>query len=179
MTEIWKDIVDYKGLYQASNLGRIKSLDKKDAMGRLVKGKIMKPATRKDGYLQITLHKDKKATKFLVHRLIAEIFIENKQNLKEINHKDENKQNNNISNLEWCSRKYNVNYGEANKKRRYKLLNKRGKKIAQYDKKGNLLNMFLSLSQATRDTKVNKAHISECCNKYRKTAGGYKWECIN
>lgn len=175
MQEIWKDILGYEKLYQISNFGNVKSLDKKDSLGRRVKGKQMMPIFRKDGYLDITLHKDGKCKHFLIHRLVAQMFIKNSNNYKEINHKDEDKTNNNINNLEWCSRSYNINYGVANKKRRKTLLNKRGKTVFKYDKDNNLLQSYPSLQQATRETKINQSHISQCCNNKRKTAGGFVW----
>ena len=176
--EVWKDIKEYKGLYQVSNIGNVRSLNKKDSLGRRVKGKIMKPVKRKDGYLHITLHKNGKAKHFLIHRLVAEAFVENKNNYKEINHIDENKINNNINNLEWCNRSYNINYGEANKNRRKTLLNRRGKKIIQFDKNGNEIKIFPSLMQVVRELGLSKSDLSQCCNGKRKTTGGYRWKYI-
>jgi hypothetical protein len=178
MQEIWKDIKGYEGLYQISNLGRIKSLDKKDSIGRKIKGKLMRNIVRKDGYFGIILSKDGKAKDFLIHRLVAQAFVLNKDNYKEVNHKDECKQNNNATNLEWCNRKYNVNYGNANKERRKTLLNRNGKKIKQYDKNRGLIEYYESLGDANRKTGINISHISQCCNKKRKTAGGYIWEYV-
>lgn len=174
--EIWVSIKDYENLYQVSNYGNIRSLDKKDSLGRFVKGKNMKPIVRKDGYLDITLHKDGKGKHFLLHRLIAETFIDNPNDYKEINHKDENKANNNINNLEWCSRSYNINYGIGNKSRRKTLLNKRGKEIIQYNKNKEIIKIYPSLREANRKTNINIGNICECCNGTRKTAGGYIWQ---
>ena len=179
MKEIWKDIKEYEGLYQISNLGNIKSVNKKDSLGRKVNGKMMKPIKRKDGYLDITLHKNGEAKHFLIHKIVAKTFIKNKNNYKEINHIDENKRNNNIDNLEWCDRSYNINYGKANKSRRKKLLNKRGKKIAQLDNNKQIIKIFPSLMQTVRELKLNKSHLSQCCNGKRKTTGGYYWQYIN
>lgn len=176
--ELWKDIKEYEGLYQVSNLGNIKSLDKKDSLGRKVKGKKMKPIKRKDGYLDITLHKNGKGKHFLLHRLIAEAFIENKNNSNEINHIDENKTNNKVENLEWCNRSYNINYGLANKNRRITLLNKRGKRIIQYDKNGNIIKIYPSLMQVVRELNLGKSHLSQACNGKRKTCGGYHWKYV-
>lgn len=178
MVEIWKPIKNYENLYVISNLGNIKSLDKKDSIGRKIKGKYMKPIKRKDGYLDILLRKNNHSKRFLIHRLVAQTFIENKNNYKEINHKDENKSNNCVKNLEWCNRKYNINYGMANKKRKETLLNKNGKAINQIDKNNNIIKQYSSLMEAHRKTKLNKSHLSECCNGIRKTTGGFKWEYI-
>ena len=107
--EIWKDIKDFDK-YQVSNLGRIRSFkQKKD-------GKILSLIEQKN-YLYVSLSKHCKETRRLVHRLVAEAFIDNPDNLPEVNHKDENTMNNNASNLEWCTSKYNSNYGTRNKRR--------------------------------------------------------------
>lgn len=174
--EIWKDIKNYENLYQVSNFGNIKSVDKFDCIGRNIKGKLLKQRLRKDGYLDINLTKNKKSKKYLIHTLVANCFLENKNNYKEINHKDENKTNNNVSNLEWCCRSYNINYGKANKKRHTKLLNKRGKKVVQLDLQNNVIQIYNSLREANRKTKINIAHLCECCQNKRITAGNYKWQ---
>ena len=110
MGEVWKNINGYEGLYQISNNGRVKSLPKL-AGKSWRKEKILKTYLDKDGYVKVILCKENK-TKFLsVHRLIAEAFIPNPNEFPQINHKDENKQNNSLENLEWCTCKYNINYG--------------------------------------------------------------------
>lgn len=114
--EIWKDIEDYKGLYQVSNLGRVRSLDRIDALGRLRKGKVLAYNLVGAGYLQVGLHRDGKVEQKLVHRLVSEAFLPNPDNLPEVNHKDEDKTNNNISNLEWCTMLYNNAYNGRNKR---------------------------------------------------------------
>lgn len=111
MKVIWKDIKGYEGLYQISNFGEVIRLRSYDSRNHLRNFRIRKPRITKDGYLQIGLHKNGIETKFLIHRLVAETFIPNPNNFLEINHKDENKQNNCISNLEWCDHKYNMTYG--------------------------------------------------------------------
>lgn len=122
--EIWKDIKGYEGLYQVSNLGRVKSLDKKidDYRGkevRLIKGKIMNTTDNGHNYLIISLTKNKHRKNFYVHRLVAQHFIENPNGYSEVNHKDYNKQNNVTDNLEWCDRKYNTNYSRENMKKQH------------------------------------------------------------
>ena len=118
MEEIWKDIVGYEGLYQVSNFGRVKSLAKyKNGNGGSKfwrKERILKPANTGRGYLMVVLIKEKKRTTYILHRLVAQAFIPNPNNLPQINHKDENKTNNVVSNLEWCDNKYNSNYGTRN-----------------------------------------------------------------
>lgn len=117
MEEIWKDIVGYEGLYQVSNLGRVKSLDRIDASGHRRKGKILKPRINHDGYVQINLHKNSIRKTVSVHRIVAIAFIPNTENKREVNHVDENKANNHVSNLQWCSPKENVNHGTCIERR--------------------------------------------------------------
>lgn len=126
--EIWKDIKNYKGYYQASNFGRIRSVDRyiKQYNGysystRIYRGKILKFTIGTRGYLKVVLQKQRKAKTYNVHRLVAETFIPNPKNLPQVNHKDENKLNNSIDNLEWCTSKYNINFGERNAKVANKL----------------------------------------------------------
>ena len=121
MEEIWKDVKDYEGLYQVSNMGRVKSLDRIIiySNGRKVntKGKILNGYKKKNGYLQIDLYKNNVKKKYYIHRLVLMAFspCENMQEL-EVNHKDENKENNALDNLEWCEHKYNCDYGTRNEK---------------------------------------------------------------
>lgn len=117
MEEIWKDIKGYEGLYQVSNLGRVRSLDREVYhmnMGvvrkHIYKGKELRTFLEKDGYVYLFLYKDKRSKKYSIHRLVAENFILNSNNLPIINHKDEDKTNNIASNLEWCDYSYNNTY---------------------------------------------------------------------
>lgn len=114
MKEIWKDVVGYEGYYQVSNLGRIKSLDRKRFNGKVMafrKGEIKIHTVLRNGYCSVRLSKDGIVKNMLVHRLVAIAFLENPHNLPQVNHKDEDKQNNRVDNLEWCTRLYNNNYG--------------------------------------------------------------------
>lgn len=104
MDEIWKDIKGYNGHYQVSNLGKIKSFK------RCPQGKLLKTNIDCDGYETVSLTLNKKPRKYKVHRLVAIAFLDNTNNLTEINHKDKNKLNNKVDNLEWCSRRYNCLY---------------------------------------------------------------------
>ena len=121
MKEIWKDIAGYEGYYQVSNLGRVKSIERliaytnsKGVVSHFpVEEKIIAQRTDKGGYQRASLKKDKVRKLCLVHRLVAQAFIENPDNLPLVNHKDENRGNNNAMNLEWCTSKYNHNYGNA------------------------------------------------------------------
>lgn len=112
MEEIWKPILNFEGLYEVSNLGRIRSLGNYTHKGTHIK----KPTKTEKGYLKIQLYKDGKRFSFRVHRIVAEAFISNPNNLPEVNHKDENKLNNSVANLEWCDHVYNQRYGTRNQR---------------------------------------------------------------
>lgn len=112
--EIWRSVLGYEGLYEVSNFGRIKSLDRyipqRNNSRALRKGKILSQSVIKGGYLRVPLAKNKIHEMCLVHRIVAKAFIPNPQNFKEVNHIDGNKQNNCVNNLEWCSRSENVKH---------------------------------------------------------------------
>ena len=113
--EIWRPIVGYEGLYEVSNTGQVKSFDRyvKYSNGRihLHKGKVLSPIKDRDGYLQVNLCYSGRINSIKVHRLVAQAFIPNPDNLPQVNHRDEDKSNNRVDNLEWCTAKYNNNYG--------------------------------------------------------------------
>lgn len=111
MTEEWRDIEGYEGWYQVSNEGRVRSLDRNIIDGRKMKGKLLKQYADEQGYKRVRLCREGKHHNKQVHRLVANAFIPNPFNFPVINHIDENSGNNNVENLEWCTVKYNVNYG--------------------------------------------------------------------
>ena len=113
MQEVWKDIKGYEGLYQVSNLGQVKRLSN----NKYTREKMLKPRKGKSGYLQVILSEKGNIKSKYVHQLVASAFIPNPNNYIEINHKDENKENNNFENLEWCTHKYNCNFGTRNIRR--------------------------------------------------------------
>ena len=112
MEEIWRDIAGYEGSYQVSNMGRVRSLDRKDGRGNQIKGRMLILHKNRNGYLQAAIFSKGKTKLSYVHRLVAQAFIPNAKQLKCVNHKDENKTNNIVDNLEWCDHKYNNNYGK-------------------------------------------------------------------
>lgn len=120
----------------------------------------------------VDLYKGNKRHQMLVHRLVAMTFIINLNNYNVVNHKDENKQNNCVDNLEWCTQKYNMNYGMCAKK----IAKANSKKIIQLDKCGNILNNFSSIIEAERQTKISNGCICDVLHGRRKTAGGYIWQ---
>lgn len=109
--EIWRPVKGYEGLYEVSSYGRVRSLDKYDSMNRFYEGRILKLFADRLGYLSVVLYSNSKRKHYLVHRLVAEAFIPNPDNLPQVNHIDENPSNDNVDNLEWCNAKYNSNYG--------------------------------------------------------------------
>ena len=177
--ELWKDIKDFEGLYQISNLGNIKSLPKKHNLKNghsyIQKEQILKPFKNNKGYLQIALVKNGKHYKRQVHNLVATTFIENPNNYIEINHKDENPSNNCVDNLEWCSHIYNSNYGNRNKKISKAL----EKKINQYDLNGNFIKTWNSQLEIQKELKIPQANISAVIRGIYKQTHGYRWEVAN
>lgn len=183
MKEIWKPVKNYEGWYEVSNLGRVRSVDRivtySDGIKHLWKGQMMKLKKGNNGYLQIGLSKNSKVNFFIVHRLVAQAFIQNPDNLPQVNHKDENKTNNCVSNLEFCSHSYNVNYGTRNKRVAEKRLNspKFSKYVLQIDLETNqIIAEYPSTMEAERQLKINRGGISNCCLRKRKTYKGFKWK---
>lgn len=151
--QLWKDVVNYEGLYQVSNSGKIKSLRNNI---------ILKPRKKKNGYLQVVLYKNNVKNK-LIHRLVGEAFIPNPLHLSYINHKNKIKSDNRVGNLEWCTPKYNNDYSQSYK-------------INQYDLDNNLIKSWNSMRDAERELNISHSDISKCCKKIYKQAGGYIWK---
>ena len=114
--ETWKDVVGYDGLYKVSDKGNVLSVVRRDSRGNKIGGRILKPSYTRGGYIQAQLYKNGKAKKKYTHRLVLEAFVENPSNLPEVNHKDENPSNNELSNLEWCDARHNNNHGTRNER---------------------------------------------------------------
>ena len=168
---IWKDIPGYEGLYKVSNTGKIFSC---------VTNRELSVIQKKDGYTCISLcDKDHNKKQYRIHQLVAKAFIPNPNNLGTVNHKDEVKTNNTVSNLEWMSIKDNNNYGTRNKRLSETQINdkNKSKEVQMFDKStGELLDTFPSLMEAGRVTGINQGNISKCCLGKRKSSGGYVWK---
>ncbi len=167
--EIWKDIKGYEGLYQVSNIGRVKSLSFRNKKATIKREKILS-ILKSGNYYHISLSKNNKQKNFLIHRLVAEAFVPNKNNYQEINHKDENIRNNKADNLEWCDHKYNINYGTRTKKVKEKMQ----VSIIQYDLNGNFVKKWDCMNDAIRF--YNNKHIVDVCKGKRISANNYIWK---
>lgn len=181
--EVWKDIVGHEGLYQVSNLGRVKSLKRKVYAGRnrmrwQYERILSNNKTNGNGYIVVSLNKESKSKNKYVHRLVAEAFLENPNNYKYINHKDQNTFNNNANNLEFCTAQYNSTYRDAHIKRGLKHRNNlvNSKKVYQLDENENIIKEFSSMAEANRQLGTNHTSIYACINGKQKHAFGYKWK---
>lgn len=148
--------------YEVSNLGKVRNMKS---------GRILKPYLNNYGYLKHCLSEHNKKKYIFLHRIIAIAFIDNPEEKPCVNHIDENKLNNDLSNLEWCTVKENNIHGTRTKR----AAEKHFKKVIQLDLNDNVLNEFESIKQAEQKIGALARNISSCCNGKRKSAGGYKW----
>lgn len=151
-----KDIKGYEGLYAVTSCGKVWGYKRK---------KFLAPRLN-NGYLRVVLCKNGARKDFFVQRIVAETFIPNPNNLPQVNHKDENKKNNCVENLEWCDATYNINYGTRNAR------------MSKSVRCVELNKTYNSITEAAQDTKTKIQHISACLLGLQKTAGKYHWECI-
>ena len=172
---IWKPIKGFEGLYEVSNTGLIKSLN----CYNYKEPRIMHTSLRKDGYLSVGLSKNNKTTTRTVHRIVAETFLPNPNNLEMINHKDEDKSNNNVDNLEWCTRAYNQLYSlELHPERKKVFANnfkkrsswtKKGiahtntKKVANVDEQNNIIQIYENAAVAGKELGIPSNYITSVC----------------
>lgn len=178
MVEIWKPIFGYEDLYEVSNFGNVRSLDRyvntKGGKRSLRRGRKKIPRMRANGYLFVTLFKCGTGKMFNIHRLVAQAFLKNPNNYPQVNHKDENKKNNLITNLEWCTPSYNSTYRNARKRTE----ESHRKKVVQETIDGDYVATYNSITEAGIAVgKKNRSHnIGSVCNGKGKTAYGYKWK---
>lgn len=166
--EEWKDIEGYEGLYQVNNTGKVISLNYK----RTGEVRELKPMVDKYGYLYVNLSKNGKYKSKKIHRLVAEAFIPNPNNLPEVNHRNEIKTDNRVENIEYCDRSYNINYGSRNKKLKDRLC----KPILQFTLDGDFIREWEGIKKASDELCIKQPNISNVCLGNLKTAGGYKWK---
>lgn len=181
MEEVWKDIEGYEGIYQVSNLGRVRSLDRyTEQVGlqgctfeRFRRGTIIKQEPNKRGYLTVGLYDASvhKKRRLYVHRLVAMAFVQGYKAGTEVNHIDEDVTNNRADNLEWITQIENLRYGT----RGQRVNKNRFKSVQQYDTEGHLIATFKSMNDAERETGIYRNSIKLCCQGKTKTAGGYRW----
>ena len=153
-----KDVQNYEGLYAVTSCGKVYSYRSK---------KFLKPRKNKSGYLQVCLYKGGERKEHLVHRLVAEAYLPNPEEFLQVNHKDENKENNALSNLEWCDQSYNSNYGSRNKRM--------AKSLSKPVFCEELNRTFDGARAAACELGLDYSSINRCCTGKRKTCGGYHW----
>lgn len=196
--EEWKNIPDYDGLYQGSTFGRVRSVDRVIEIvingitqKRLVRGKVLTGGQNGHGYIFVYLSKNGKVSRFYIHRLIAITFIPNPCNYPCVNHKDENPQNNRVENLEWCTQKYNANYGSHIEKVRAFMLSEKNpnrgkhrpeafkekvrKPILQLDKNGRFVKEWDSAKTAGDTLGIFSQQITAVCRNRYKSYKNYIW----
>ena len=168
-TEEWRDVENYEGKYQISNLGRLRSFV------RSIEPRVIAPHYDKDGYIMYYLFRDGKSHIKKAHRLVAIAFIPNNDNLPQINHKDENKTNNRVSNLEWCSNLYNNRYSTKRQRQSFYAMYQGHflRKIRQYSLEGVFIKEHISSRMAERETGVKHQNIIEVCKGAQRQAKGY------
>lgn len=165
MEEIWKEVPGFEGLYQVSNYGQIRSTPRRGTAGGIMKGHI-----DKKGYINITLRKDGTQYTQKLHRLIAITFIPNPNNYPEVNHKDENKQNNRVDNLEWCTTSYNHEYGT----RTVRASTRCGKPIRCVETGIE----YQGAKWASKEMGIDSSGITKALKNPNRTCGGYHWQYV-
>ena len=191
MEEIWKDIyyynepkkewVDYRGLYQVSNFGRVRSLDRIGSNGRgimVYKGKYLKTFKDRDGYLQIQLYKDGIYKTYKISRLVYFTFNYGADTKLQVNHIDEDKSNNRLDNLNLMTAKENCNWGTRSERIIKKMRNHKSmsKTVLQFDKNGNFIKDWPSIREAARITNMSAGNIVRCCKERTEFCGGFSWK---
>ena len=181
--EEWRPVKGFDGLYDVSSLSRVRSVPrfihgvwKGTEYDRLVGGKIISQSIGDGGYYRVRLfinHSESKT--MLVHRLVAQAFIPNPDNLPEVNHKDECKTNNALDNLEWCDKKYNINYGTG----KYRSMDSRSKQVEQLSLDGQHVAFFPSIRAAARAVNGNFSHVQKAVYENHRISYGYRWRLVN
>lgn len=171
-SEEWRPVKGYEGLYEASNTGKVVSLNYNGTGAR----QELKPLKKQNGYLSVRLYKNGEWKNIRLHRVIAEAFIPNHQNLPEINHIDENPANNAADNLEWCTHKYNCNYGSRTERQRKSMINGKLSKAVIATLPNGSIESYPSQAEAARQLKCSQGHISDACKGVIETYHhGRRW----
>ena len=165
--EEWRPVVGYEGKYEVSNLGNVDAINFHRQGIRMA----LKKVKLNNGYIRVTLYKNGKPKHHAVHRLVASAFIPNPNNYPCINHKDEDKANNAVSNLEWCTVSYNTNYGTSPRR----VSEKNGIPVLQLTIDGKVIKRYHAMQEASRITGIHENNISRVCRGMTITASGYKW----
>lgn len=175
-TVIWKTVKGYEGLYEVNNLGEVRSLKRNGNrhFGIGTYGGIVLKQISNGKYMRVSLCKDGNEKNHTIHRLVAEAFIDNPDNLPMVNHKDENPFNNKVENLEWCDAKYNTNYGTAVYRRaKAHSISDKCIRILQYTIDGIFVKEWISASAAARGLNASQGNIWSCCNGNRRQTKGF------
>lgn len=175
ITEIWKPVFGYEGVYAISNNGNIVRIasEAKPGTGNYARPqRAIKARKNNNGYMIVDLWFGNRRKQKLVHRLVAEAFVPNPDRLPEVNHKDENPENCCADNLEWCDRKYNMNYGSIGSR----IAAANSKPVLMCDNNWVQVKSYPSIIEAQRQTGISQGSIGDCLHGRRKTAGGYKWQ---
>lgn len=160
-----KPIKDFEGLYEVDDLGNVYSVRR---------NKIMSPVIINSGYYTVKLSKNKILTRYLIHRLVAQAFLDNPDNLPCVNHKDEDKTNNSVDNLEWCTYQYNNSYNDKGRR----ISATKSIPVYQFDLNGNLIKEWKSMKEAGKSLGIDEANISAACSGKLKTYKGFIWKKI-
>ena len=169
INEEWKPVDGFEGFYAVSNLGRVKSLGNDKSR----KEKILKPEKTKKGYLRVNLYRNGKMKHFAVHRLVAEAFLPNPEGFEQINHRDEVKDNNCVSNLEFCDCKYNINYGTHNE--RVAAARSKSVEASRFSDFREIELRFPSTMEADRNG-YKQGNVAACCRECFHREGNNKYK---
>ena len=176
INEVWKPVRGYVGFYEVSNFGRVRSVNRTityiDGRNCFYGSKLLTLKKDRYGYLKVELCKNNQKKQVLVHRLVAEAFIPNPHNLPQVNHKDEDKTNNCVWNLEWCDGKHNVNWGTRNERMSKNSLNKNGKTVILTTKHGIYLHEWTSVREMERQTGISHNIIYPMITKRKPFPSG-------
>lgn len=179
--EVWIDVIGYDGFYKISNFGNIKKCLCKNQFGIFKIERTISPYKNEKGYLKVGFVKDKKRKIEKLHRVVAFHFLDNPENKPEINHKDGDKLNNHVSNLEWCTRSQNIKHSWENglSIKRFGKDNHSSKSVDQFEIDGSFIRTWECMSDAGRANGISSSKICCVCKGTRITAGGFKWSYTN